>query len=236
MKASWEASVYLVFGLVASVAAADTAGLPPPRGRGFVFGISLGAGRTDFGGEHGLAIVVGESLGIQDDTSLFNDIPPLDLRAARIVPLTQVPPGAVRVKAIPGHQHGVGISVQMGWSFSPRVAALADVDFLAGGWDETIAQGMVGLVLRYSPHERLWFEAGPAQGDLSFGYTGDNGLASSAQSVAGKGTGVLGGVGVAVLRKPSWLLDVQARVGTLWYEQIRATNVSVHLGWTRRKS
>jgi hypothetical protein len=33
-----------------------------------------------------------------------------------------------------------------------------------------------------------------------------------------------------------WMLDLQARSGTLWYEQFRSTNLSVQLGIIRRRS
>ena len=42
--------------------------------------------------------------------------------------------------------------------------------------------------------------------------------------------------GVVLLRKPKLLLDIQVRSGTLWYDQFRATNLSVQLGVMRRRS
>jgi len=141
-----------------------------------------------------------------------------------------LPTDAEGLVPIPARQNGVALSVQIGWSFSRRFALLAEFD-INSGWSDSFNQVNGGLTLRYSPTARLWLEAGPATGDLAYGSAG-----SVAQNVAGTGSGFLVAGGVVLLRKPKLLLDIQVRSGTLWYDQFRATNLSVQLGVMRRRS
>ena len=198
----------------------------PPEGRGFVIGGGLGPGRINFGGAEGLVLVIGESIGTID----LGGGQSLDARAGRVVPRALLPADAVGLVPIPARQNGVALSVQIGWSFSRRFALLAEFD-INSGWSDSFNQVNGALAFRYSPTPRLWLEAGPTTGDLAYGSAG-----SVAQNVAGTGSGFLVAGGVVLLRKPKLLLDIQVRSGTLWYDQFRATNVSVQLGVMRRRS
>ena len=218
-------------GLMMAVALCAHAEDPPapaePReGRGFVIGGSLGPGRINFGGAEGLVLVIGESIGTID----LGGGQSLDARAGKVVPRALLPADAEGLIPIPARQNGFALSAQIGWSFSRRLALLAEFD-INGGWSDSFNQVNGGLTLRYSPTSRLWLEAGPARGDLAYG-SGE----SVAQDVAGAGSGFLIAGGVVLLRKPKLLLDIQVRSGTLWYDQFRATNLSVQLGVIRRRS
>jgi hypothetical protein len=192
-----------------------------------MFGVGLGPSQLRFDGAEDLALVIGGTTGTLTvplgGTSF-------ELRAGQVVPRALVAAAPDLVVPIPTRQDGAAFSLQFGWSFSQRFAVLADFD-ANGGWSDSFSHLLAGLVLRYSPASRLWLEAGPAAGDLSYGFG-----QSIAENVAGSGTGILVGGGVALVRKPMWMLDLQARYGTLWYEHFRATNLSVQLGIIRRRS
>lgn len=201
---------------------------PKPReGRGFVFGMGLGPSQIRFGRAEDLALVIGGATGT---LTLPYAGTSFELRAGRVVPRALVDAAPDLLVPIPSSQDGAALSLQFGWSFSRRFALLVDIDG-SGGWSDSFSHLLGGFVMRYSPAPRLWLEAGPASGDLSYGFG-----KSIAQDVAGRGTGILVGAGVALVRKPMWMLDLQARSGTLWYEQFRATNLSVQLGIIRRRS
>lgn len=223
------ASCIPVLLLVAGPAyAADATNPPKPgEGRGFVLGVGFGAARVDFGGAEDLALVIGGPTGTLTFPSGGGTI---EVRRGQIVSRSLVPADAEGVVPIPSNENGLGISFQAGWSFSPRFAALLDFD-IAGKLHDSFDNFIVGIVARYSPTSRVWIEAGPAFGELRYGSSG-----SVVHDFAGRGSGVLVGVGVAIVKRPVWYLDVQARAGTLWYEQFRATNVSAQLGVSRRRS
>jgi hypothetical protein len=212
---------------VPASAADATNPITPREGRGFVLGMGFGAARVDFGGAEDLALVIGGPTGTLTFPSGGGTI---EVRRGQIVSRSLVPADAEGIVPIPSNENGLGISFQAGWSFSPRVAALLDFD-IAGKLQDSFDNFVVGFVARYSPTSRLWIEAGPAFGELRYGSSG-----SVVHDFAGRGSGVLVGVGVAIVKRPVWYLDVQARVGTLWYEQLRATNVSAQLGISRRRS
>jgi hypothetical protein len=215
--------------LVAVPASAADATNPatPREGRGLVFGVGLGPGRISFGGAQSLVLVIGGPTGTLTFPYGGGTI---ELRAGEVVSRSLVPVGAEGVVPIPSVQNGVGGSLHFGWSFSRRFAALLDFD-VVGSWDNGFDQLVGGPVARYSPTSRLWIEAGPAFGEVRYA------LADSVvEDVAGRGSGVLVGAGVAIVRKPTWLLDVEARVATLWYDKLRATNLSAQLAVSRRRS
>ena len=199
----------------------------PREGRGFIIGGGLGPSRINFGGAEGLVLVTGESIG----TIPIGGGQSLDRRTGRVLPLALVPADAEGVVPIPARQDGAALSIQLGWSFSRRLAILADFD-INGGWGDSFNQVVGAGVLRYSPTPRLWLQAGPATGDLSYGFS----TRSVAQDVAGTGAGFLVAGGLVVLQKPRLLLDLQARYGTLWFDQFRGTNLSVQIGIMRRRS
>jgi hypothetical protein len=191
-----------------------------------MFGMGLGPSQIRFGGAEDLALVIGSATG----TLTLPRGGTFELRAGQVVPRALVDVAPDRLVPIPSRQDGAALSLQIGWSFSRRFALLVDIDD-SGGWSDSFSHLLGGVVMRYSPAPRLWLEAGPASGDVSYGFG-----KSIAQNVAGRGTGILVCAGVALVRKPMWMLDLQARSGTLWYEQFRATNLSVQLGIIRRRS
>jgi hypothetical protein len=224
-------ALVVTFGLLMAVALRAQAEDPPPpakprEGRGFVVGGSLGPGRINFGGAEGLVLVIGESIG----TIELGGGQSLDARAGKVVPRALLPVDAEGLIPIPARQNGIALSAQIGWSFSRRLALLFEFD-INGGWSDSFNQVNGALALRYSPTPRLWLEAGPAAGDLAYGSA-----ESVAQNVAGAGSGFLVAGGVVLLRKPKLLLDIHVRSGTLWYDQFRATSLSVQLGVMRRRS
>jgi hypothetical protein len=196
------------------------------EGRGFVIGGGLGPTRLNFGGAQGLVLVLGDSLGRIE----FRGGDSLELRAGVIVPRTLLPSNVSDVVPVPAHQNGGVLSIQIGYSFSRRLALLADFD-LNGGWDNSFNQVMGAAAVRYSPARRIWLEAGPASGDLSYGFG-----SAVAQNVAGSGYGFLAAGGVVLMQKSKFQMDVQARSGTLWFDRFRITNVSVQIGVMRRRS
>jgi hypothetical protein len=207
--------------------AADATNATPREGRGLVFGVGLGPGRISFGGAQSLVLVIGGPTGTLT-FPLGGDT--IELRSGQVVPRSLVPVGIEGVVPIPSNQNGAGGSLHFGWSFSRRFAALLDFD-VVGSWDNGFDQLVGGPVARYSPTSRLWIEAGPAFGEVRYA------LADSVvEDVAGRGSGMLVGAGVAIVRKPVWLLDVEARVATLWYDKLRATNLSAQLVISRRRS
>ena len=200
----------------------------PREGRGFIIGGGLGPSRLNFGGAEGLVLMTGKSIGT---IVLLPSGETLDRRAGRILPRALVPADAEGVVPIPARQDGAALSLQLGWSFSRRFAILADFDINAG-WGDSFNQIVGAGVLRYSPTPRLWLQAGPATGDLSYGFS----TRSVAQDVAGTGAGFLVAGGLVVLQKPRLLLDLQARCGTVWFDQFRGTSLSVQVGIMRRRS
>jgi hypothetical protein len=195
------------------------------EGRGFVIGGGLGPTRLNFGRAQGLVLVIGDSLG----TLEFRGGSTLDVRDGVIVPRTLLPPDAVDIVALPQHQNGAVLSFQIGYSFSRRLALLADFD-INGGWNDSFNQITGAGVLRYSPARRVWLEAGPASGDLAYGFGG-----SVIQDVAGSGYGFFAAGGFVLMQKQKFQMDLQVRSGTMWFDQFRITNVSVQIGAMRRR-
>jgi hypothetical protein len=207
--------------------AAEPSSPPKPHeGRGFMFGAGFGPSQMRFRGAEDLVLVVGGPTG----TITFpHGGGTLELRSGEIVSRTLVPPGIAGVVPFPARQNGAALSLQFGWSFSRRLAVLLDFD-VGGGWDNSFNHLVGGPQLRYSPSSRLWIEAGYASGELTYGFS------KSVAQIPGTGRGIFVAAGVPLVRRTMWMLDLQARSGTLWYEQFRATNLSVQLGIIRRRS
>lgn len=228
-KLTVRASTGLLMALALQAHAADPPDPPKPReGRGFVFGLSLGPTRSRFNGAEDLALVFGDVTGVIILNPLTGQT--LNVRSGQLVPRALVAANPEHVVPLPSSQDGVTLSLQVGWSASRRFALLADFD-LGGAWGDSFTHVNGAALARYSPSSRLWVEAGPTSGELSYGYQD-----SVVQNIAGTGKGVLFGAGFVLLRKPIWLLDLQARSSMLWYDQLRATNVSVQIGVLRRRS
>lgn len=117
-----------------------------------------------------------------------------------------------------------------GYAFSPRVALLADAEVM-GSVHDGFGNGVFAVAVRLRPIRRGWIEAGPALGDLSYGYQDTGSISNSIT-----GTGFLAAAGVTLVARPKWTLDAQARYGKIWYDGFQARNVSVGLSVGRVRS
>lgn len=211
--------VAVLLGSLAAPAGAQDANAP--SGRGWIIGGGLTAGNTAFTGGEGMAVAVGpvvefQVLGVGGQVIAQRR---LDLIDASTTP----PPGTVHVAPIPRSQGGGALTVHGGYAFSPRVALLADVEVMTSV-DDGFSNGVFAAVLRCRPVKRLWIEAGPARGDLSYGYQD---TVSKSNSITG--SGFLAAGGVSVMARERWTLDVQARYSKVWYPGFEARNLSVGL-------
>lgn len=200
----------------------------PPKtheGRGFMIGIGLGPSRTHYAGAEDRVLVVGGRTG----TIPLLGGDSLEARTGEIVPRALVPANAEGVVPVPINQGGATLSLQVGWSFSPRLAVLLDVE-ANGGWNDSFNHVVGGPMVRYSPHSRLWVEAGFASGELNYGF------ANSVVKIPGAGKGFLVAAGVVLVTKPMWMLDLHLRSVPLWYDQFHTNSVSAELGIIRRRS
>jgi hypothetical protein len=199
------------------------------EGRGWMFGFGVGPGRVGFGGAEDLAVVVGGPTRLRTFGLFGATLDVFDVSTGEVVPRTLVPADAESILPIPSSENGMAVSLHVGWSFSRRWATLFDFD-VAGGYDDSFMNYMGGFVARYSPASRIWIEAGPAFGNLGYGSGG------SIVDIKGVGTGGLAAVGVELVQRPKWRLDLEVRAGTLWYREFRATNLSAQLAIGRRRS
>jgi len=222
MTRGFVAAVLLV-GLAGSVQAQDA---NAPSGRGWIIGGGITAGTTAFTGAEGLAVAVGPVVDAQVFGGQLMEQRQLDLIDASAAP----PPGTVHVASIPRSQGGGALTLHAGYAFSPRVALLADMEFMTSV-DDGFGNGVFAAVLRYRPARRVWIEAGPSRGDLAYGYQ-DAG--SKSNSITG--SGFLAAGGISVLSKERWTLDVQGRYAKIWYPGFQARNASVGLSIGRVRS
>jgi hypothetical protein len=196
--------------------------------RGWIFGGGITAGTTAFIGAEGLAVAVGP---VEDVQVLpFGGGVVVERRLDLIDVSAAPPPDTVHVAPIPRFQRGGAVTFHGGYAFSPRVALLADGEFMASV-NDGFGNGVLATVLRYRPVRRVWIEAGPAAGDLGYGY-GETG--SKSNSITG--TGFLAAGGISVLSRARWTLDVQARYAKVWYPGFEARNVSMGLSVGRVKT
>src|SRR5437762_5985273 len=225
LVASWGGLLITV--ALGALGAEPTRPLKAHEGRGFVIGASLGPGRMSFGSDEPLALVIGESIGTID----LRGGGTLDAREGQLVPLAMVPADLkAMVVPLPSRQNEFAVSVEIGWSASRRLAILADFD-LGGGWSDSFTHLTGAAVVRYSPVRWLWLQGGPAGGDISYGF-GKNGVV---QDIAGGGGGFKVAAGIVVLQKRKLQLDLEVRSVTLWFDQLRATNMSAQMGVRRRR-
>jgi hypothetical protein len=98
-------------------------------------------------------------------------------------------------------------------------------------YNDGFNQLIAAAVVRYSPASRLWVEAGPAAGDMAYGYKGG---ATAQGSITGNGFAVA--AGIRVVQRDKWSLDVQGRYGRIWYDGFEASNVSFGFSAGRTRS
>jgi hypothetical protein len=196
----------------------------PSSGRGWIWGGGISGGRLGFPGGEDVVLAVSEVTGeltVAGETFVVRTGEVVDASGTAAT-------GATRVAPLPSREPSAGFSFHVGYAFSRRAALILQAELVAGvrsGFSS--AQG--GLVLRVWPASRLWLEAGPASGDLRYGYEG-----AVVEEFTDTGYGVRTGAGFTVLRKPRWGLDIEARLGTLAFEGFRATSVTVGLSASSR--
>jgi hypothetical protein len=194
----------------------------PGNGRGWMFGLGLGPGRVSFGGAKDLAVVIGGPTRRRTVSYLGTSF---EVTTGEVVPRMLIPADAESIVPIPSVESGLAVSLHVGYSYSPRWAALFEMDG-AGGYEDSFTNFMGAFVARYSPASRVWIEAGPAFGNLTYNNV----------DIEGLGAGGLVGAGLEIVKRPKWRIDVELRAGTLWYREFRATNLSAQLAIGRRRS
>ena len=197
-------------------------------GKGWIFGGGITGGSMGFTGAEGLAVAVGPVDHVE--ILLFGGRGVAERRLQVIDADATPPEGTVHVARFPDSTAGGAVTLHGGYAFSPTVALLADLEVMGSAHDG-FGNAIFAAVLRYRPARRVWIEAGPAAGDLSYGYE-DTGSVSNSVT----GTGFLAAGGISVLKKERWTLDVQARYGKIWYEAFQARNLSLGLSIGRVRS
>jgi hypothetical protein len=222
-------SGWLAWGLLLLPAMAVAQEQAPRRssGRGFVFGGSLGGGQLSFPGGGDRALAIGPVVEHQT-FAVWGTSTTTDVRDAMVVRAGEDVPGAERVVPLPAHEGAGSLSMSGGYAFNRRVAVLLDVEVSGGLGASDFNHAVGSFAVRYWPTYRVWAEAGPAFGDLGYGMEN-----STVRSGAITGDGIHGAVGVALVRKPKWSLDVQARFSTIWYDGFRATTAGIAFGASR---
>jgi hypothetical protein len=215
-------AVVLALGTVAHAQSTGTR----PEGRGFVWGVGLSGGRLAVSGAEGTALAVGPIMGYRVD-QLSGDVS--EVRTGAVVDAAGVSPDAgLPVVALPASQDAGGFSMHAGYAFSRRLALLLEIDLAAGVESPAFTTVYGGVVARFWPARRVWVEAGPASGDLTYRYE-----MTSVEQFSGTGFGLRSAAGVSVLRKPRWSLDLEARYGTLWFQGFRVSTLSFGLSASR---
>jgi len=218
-------SVALLYGLAASAGAQDGS---PSNGRGWIFGGGLTGGTMSFGGAEGRAVAVGQ---VTAFVVVSLDGRTVAQRTVQLVdPSALLPPGTVHIATFPESASAGAMTLHGGYAFSPRFALLADAEVM-GTWGDGFTNAIFAAVVRYRPVRRVWVEAGPARGDLGYGYQDTGSVGDSIT-----GTGFLAAAGLSVVAKPKWTVDLQARYGTVWYDGLRARDVSFGLSVGRVRS
>lgn len=198
------------------------------RGRGWVWGATIGGGVEGYSGAAGLALAVGPQ--ISQQVSAYGGMA-ITTRDARVVPAGGVPPeGTVAVVPFPESETQVSFSFHGGYALSRRFALLVDVQ-MGGGFSGTSFDQIVGgYVLRYSPAPRLWVQAGPGTGQLWGHY--DQAKTPDMRSRVG----LLAAAGLVLSQKKSWALDLQVRFARLPHDGFTTSRLHVAIGAGKRRS
>jgi hypothetical protein len=215
-------AVLLAVGTVAQAQGASTR----PEGRGFVWGVGLSGGRLAVSGGEGTALAVGHVMGYRVDQA-SGDVS--EVRTGALVDAAHAPLDAgLPVVGLPSSEDAAGLSMHAGYAFSRRLALLLEIDLAAGVDSRAFTTVFGGVVARWWPTRRVWLEAGPASGDLSYTYE-----MTSVEKFSGTGVGVRAAAGVSVLRRPRWSLDLEGRYGKLWFDGLQVQAVSFGLSASR---
>jgi hypothetical protein len=195
-----------------------------PSGRGLVYGGGLGGGRLSFPGAGDRALALSPVVG-QQSIGYGGTV---DVRDAVVVAAGESVPAAELVVPFPDSEGAGGLWMHAGYAFNRRVALLLQVGVASSASSAAFNQATGAFVVRFWPASRLWLEAGPAFGDLGYGYED-----SVVRSGAVKGSGFHGSAGVSVLRRAKWSLDLEARFNSIGYEGFRANTATFAIGASR---
>lgn len=188
-------------------------------GRGFFVGGGLLGGQLGWPGGDGLTLNVGEAI---DTRTIPNAGATITVRDGALVDGSRAGEGkAVRTAPLPRTQGAAALTMHLGYAFSPRAALILSAEVVTSV-DDGFGTTMGGVVLRYWPASRLWIEAGPASGDMSYGYD-----LNVVEEFTGTGYGARAALGLTVVERPRWALDVVGRVGTLRFDGFEARSFSV---------
>jgi hypothetical protein len=214
-------------GLALLPALAAAQGPTQPTGRGFVFGGALAGGQLSFGGAERMALAVGPVEG-QETLSLWGSSSTYDIRSAWVVRDGQSTAGAERLVPLTSGA-AAGFSMHAGYAFNRRVAAVFDVGICAGTGPQGFNEAVGSFFVRFWPSSRVWLEAGPAFSDLGYGY--ENSVVNSG-TLTGSGWSAV--VGISVLRKARWSLDVETRYRQIAYDAgFRTSTLAFEIGASR---
>jgi hypothetical protein len=193
-------------------------------GRGWIWGGGISAGWLGFPGGENEVLAVGE---VTEGFTLAGE--PFEGRGGEIVdPASPAAAGATRLASLPASEASAGLSFHGGYAFSRRLALLVHVQLVAGV-ESGFSSAQGGLMLRVWPTSRLWLEAGPASGDLTYGYEG-----TVVEEFTDTGYGVRTGAGLTLIHEPRWALDLEARFGTMAFDGFRASSVGFGLSASTR--
>jgi opacity protein-like surface antigen len=225
--AAWAMGLALLPVVAAAESPVTTAQEPAkqPKGRGFVWGATVGAGSHSFQSGESLVVAVGPV----DGYDVMPYAGQVGTRSAKVVPASAATPGAEFRVPLPASEGTGGFSFHGGYAFNRRVALLMNVGLSAGVTDASVNHVVGGFVARVWPTSRLWLEAGPAYGDMAIA-TGDDSIIRSG-SITGSGYQVR--AGVSLVRKTRWTFDLEGGYSSLGYDGFKANTVTFALGASR---
>lgn len=123
------------------------------------------------------------------------------------------------------------LDLQVGRMLRPRLRAVLDIWGMAHSEDELkVNQTIITAGLQYWIVNRLWVRGGLGTARAAFTYDGMLGDTETddAQTVFG----LAGGIGVELMSRRTFALDVELRGGTGFYDDIRAHNGAFAIGLT----
>jgi hypothetical protein len=198
------------------------------RGRGWVWGATIGGGVESYRDAEDLALAVGPEIS-QQVAAYGGSV--VTTRDAVVVRAGDVPPGGtVAVVPFPQKEAQVSFSFHGGYAFSRKLALLVDVQMGGGFSDASFDQIVGGYALRYSPVPRLWVQAGPGTG-LLWGHYDQAKTPDMSSRV-----GLLAAAGLVLAQKKTWALDLQVRYARLPHDGFTTSRLHVAIGAGKRRS
>ena len=117
--------------------------------------------------------------------------------------------------------YGPASELHLGGMIGDKVALMFDGGGVAGDEDgETIYSTVSTAAVQYWVADNVWLKGGLGLGQLSCsGCDSETGL------------GILAGIGLELVQKTKFVLDLQGRVSTAGYDAGRVNNLSVQIGF-----